>query len=123
MLAAIIPANISQPIRFEEIEAETLQTLQTLVGGDIQAVGLRAVGMNMYVNENGKPEGLPVNFRATFLCHEVNAIFPHDYISGDAVFLGPVDEDEGEDTSLLADQVALLEAIPDAAGSHRGARR
>jgi hypothetical protein len=76
--------------------------------------------MNMYINENGKPEELPVNFRATFLCHEINAIFPHDYINGDAVFLGPIDEDEGVDTSLAADQVTLLEALPDAAGSRRG---
>jgi hypothetical protein len=120
MLAAIIPADTTQPIRFEEIEAEALQTLQTLVGGDVQLVVLRTLGMNMYVNENGKLEELPVNFRATFLCHEINAIFPHDYINGDAVFLGPVDEDEGEDTSLAADQIALLEALPDAAGSRRG---
>lgn len=122
MLAAIIPADTTQPIRFEEVEAETLQSLQTLVGGDVQFVGLRALGMNMYVNENGKPERLPINFRATFLCHEVNAIFPHDYISGNAVFLGPIDDDEGLDTSLVANQIALLEALPDAAGSRRGTR-
>lgn len=42
MLAAIIPADVSQPIRFEEIETGSLQALQTLVGGDIQSVGLRA---------------------------------------------------------------------------------
>lgn len=106
MQAAIIPADRTQPIRFEEITAD-LETLQALAGGDIQLVGLRAYAMNMYLNENGKLESLPANARATVLCHWSEAIRADDFICGDAIVLGPID-DEGEETGLRDVQVEWL---------------
>lgn len=107
MLAAIIPADNGKPIRFEDIEPG--EALDGLVGGDFQLVGLRAYSMNMYLNENGKLEGLPTNLRATVLCNWAEAIRADDYINGDAVLLGPIDDDKGEDTGLADVQRSWLE--------------
>lgn len=108
MQAAIIPADPNQPIRFQDIAGE-LKDLSELVGGDIELVGLRPYSMNMYVNENGMLERLPTNLRATVLCNWAEAIRRDDYINGDAVVLGPIDDDEGEDTGLAEVQVSWLQ--------------
>jgi hypothetical protein len=107
MQAAIIPADPTKPVRFEDIDPA--QSLDTIVGDDFQLVGLRPYSMNMYVNENGKLEHLPVNLRATVLCNWAQAIRTDDYINGDAVLLGPINEDEGEDTGLADVQVSWLQ--------------
>jgi hypothetical protein len=107
MQAAIIPADNTKPIRFEDIEPA--ETLSDLVGGDFQLVGLRPYSMNLYVNENGKLERLPVNLRATVLCNWAEAIRADDYINGDAVVLGPINDDAGVDTGLADVQKAWLQ--------------
>lgn len=106
MQAAIIPADNTQPIRFEQITPD-LGTFQSLAGGDIQLVALRPYSMNMYLNENGKLEALPANHRATVLCHWSEAIPADDFICGDAVLVGPIDDD-GEETGLADVQVDWL---------------
>lgn len=115
MQAAIIPADVAQPIRFEEIDPVT--ALASLVGGDIELVGLRAYAMNLYINELGKHEGLSKNPRATVLCHWAEAISADDYIVGDAVVLGPIDSDKGEDTGLADVQQEWLAALDAQLGS------
>lgn len=107
MQAAIIPADNTKPIRFDDVNPA--ESLDTLVGGDFQLVGLRPYSMNMYVNENGKLEGLPTNLRATVLCNWAEAIRADDYINGDAVLLGPINDDEGQFTGLADVQVAWLQ--------------
>lgn len=107
MQAAIIPADSTQPIRFVDLDAG-LDPMQEAVGGDIQLVGLRAASMNLYANENGKLEGRPVNRRATILCHTTLAIADDDFIVGDAVLVGPTDDEAGEDTSLTDAHMAFL---------------
>ncbi|HEX9088886.1 MAG TPA: DUF3846 domain-containing protein [Arthrobacter sp.] len=107
MKVAIIPADSTQPFRFEDMEPG-LKPLQDAVGGDIELVGIRNASMNMYLNEDGKPTGLPANARATELAHRFHAIRADDYITGDIVLVGPFDEDGG-DTDLTAEHVALLE--------------
>lgn len=107
MQVAIIPADNTQPIRFEDITS-SLEALQGAVGGDVQVVGLREYSMNMYLNENGKLEGLPTNLRATVLCTWAESLRSDDYINGDAVVLGPVDEEEGVDTGLTEVQLDWL---------------
>ncbi|MBG0738929.1 DUF3846 domain-containing protein [Paeniglutamicibacter antarcticus] len=107
MLAAIIPADNSQPIRFDDIEPG--ESLNELVDGYFQVVGLRTYSMNMYVNETGKLDGLPTNLRATVLCCWAEAIRADDYINGEAVIFGPADDDEGEDTGLTDTQKSWLE--------------
>lgn len=115
MQAAIIPSDTAQPIRFEDIDPAA--DLHRLVDGDFQVVGLHGLSVNMYLNENGKLEGLGANPRATALCHRYGAIRTDDYIVGDAILLGPVD-DGGDDTSLDSYQQGLLGDFDDEFGRH-----
>lgn len=79
----------------------TYDAFSTLVGGDIQLVGLRdhrtLPGHNLYCNETAKLTGMPRNERATALMDGL--LFAGDEINGDAVFVGPID-DEGDDTDF-----------------------
>lgn len=76
------------------------------VGGWIEHVGLPDEGLSMYVNEEGKLEGLPINLLATDLFADQ---YPYldDVIVGNAVFVGEPD-DEGNDEGLTDLQVQLL---------------
>ena len=69
----------------------TLDDYQKIVGGYIEVVVL-ADGCSMYVNEEGKLDGLPVNAAATVLV-------PGDVIVGNVLIVGPTD-DEGDDTDI-----------------------
>lgn len=108
---AIIPADEAEPIRFDEVEGRIdLDYLQKQVGGYIEAVGIDRMAplppFSMYLNEEGKLEGLPLNRRATLLAR--GTIGRNDYIAGTAVLCGPVDDD-GYDTGLTAGQIQYLE--------------
>ena len=83
-----------------ECDEINLEGLQSLVGGDIQALSFD--GACGYINESGKVVGLPVNEVATSLAHQHQSIFVWDTINGDMVIVGPVDS-EGEDTPLSVD--------------------
>lgn len=52
----------------------------------------------MYLNEEGKLSGLPVNVTATALTRDL--LPAYDVIVGDVILLGPPD-DEGNDTDAL----------------------
>lgn len=79
------------------VESMNYDTISAAVGGWIEGVPLE--GVTAYVNEEGKINGLPTNKIATLLAHQSNAIFPNDYIVGNMIVMGPID-DEGEETSL-----------------------
>jgi hypothetical protein len=81
------------------------KTLSDAVGGMIEAVSLPS-GMTLWVNEEGKLNGLPVNRVATeLLTREFGQKF--DIIVGNAIITGGAD-DEGETLGLTNDQVATL---------------
>lgn len=61
----------------------SLDEMQKVVGGLIELIGLDKG--YMVVNEEGKIYQLPFNFEATKLAYENKAIFPGDYIAGDAL--------------------------------------
>ncbi|QOD05661.1 DUF3846 domain-containing protein [Pseudarthrobacter sp. BIM B-2242] len=102
MQIALIPADPSLDITFHDVERGQgyLGALQELVSGDIQAVTLQRYAMTMYLNENGKLEGLPANHRATVLAHWAEAVRSDDIIAGDVVLTGPIDS-AGEDTPIV----------------------
>lgn len=102
MQIALIPADPSLKITFHDLDKGTgyLEALQELVSGDIQAVTLQRYAMTMYLNENGKLEGLPANHRATVLAHWAEAVRSDDIITGDVVLTGPIDR-AGEDTPIV----------------------
>jgi len=81
-----------------------LNSLQTLVGGYIEAVSTDD-GTTIFINEEGKLDGLADNPLATALWW---TLAPHmtgmDYLVGTAVVLGPVD-DEGDETGVTSDTI------------------
>lgn len=115
MKVAVVPADSESPIRVEEVDKINLDFLQKQVAGYIEAIDFMLGGpedddplpseVSMYLNEEGKLQGLPYNARATFLASEV--IMAFDYIAGDVVLTGGVDE-EGESTGLTDEQVEAL---------------
>ncbi|CAI7978120.1 conserved hypothetical protein [Frankia sp. Hr75.2] len=109
--AIVIPAAIEQPLRQERIGSADLPAYQALVGGSIQAIGLFRPEASMYINEEGKLLGLPVNHRATALAAVHNSDFrDQDFVVGDAFMIGPLDS-KGRDRTVPAQYVRLwLEA-------------
>lgn len=87
-----IPADENQPITVTTSKAD-LDALQAAVGGDIQAVGPEDI--TIYLDEEGKLKGRPLNPRATDLAHSIKAISARDAIVGDAVITG-FDDETGE---------------------------
>lgn len=92
-----------------------LVALQEVVGGRVEAVVLGpgnvvAPGHALYLNEEGKLNGLPVNEIATRMTRGVLAF--NDMIVGDVALVGPADED-GDETDP---DEAVLERV---LGMHR----
>ena len=107
MLAAIIPADVSAPIRIEDIKPG-FEVIQSLVGGDFQVLGVPDLPAVMYIDQEAKLKpGGEFNQRAMKLVARV--ILPHDIIVGDAVVLGMYD-DQGNDTGLTRETADALGA-------------
>jgi hypothetical protein len=111
MKVVVIPADVKQEMRAEEVERIDYDFLSKQVGGMIEVVSFQDDQASIYLNEEGKLEELPGNRRATYLAKRHGAISMLDYIAGDAVVVGPVD-DEGNETGLEQEQIdAILEEI------------
>lgn len=95
-MAKLIPT--SGPVR-EVAPAEgptfTLQELQAIVGGYIEALRLGALWL--FLNEEGKLHSLPLNERATALMR--GRIADDDWIVGDVILCTPQEagEEAGDD--------------------------
>lgn len=94
----------------------TLSWLQEQVGRYIEPVyvdqvltdrGRREVDACVYVNEEGKLNGLPVNPRATDFCALTIGGWFRDVIVGDVVIVGPPGR-EGEETPVPDDAIAVV---------------
>lgn len=104
MIAFIIPADGTAPMIRDAITAEPGHigaALRAKVGGPIERVQLTDE-RDMWINEEGKGEGLPLNVAATVLAFLSRSLCPGDVIVGDAVILGRGQDDP---VSLTADQV------------------
>lgn len=87
--ALVLPADSDQPIRLEKVDPTTLSSYQTLVGGNIELVRLEHPPASMWINEDGKNNGLPLNARASAIAHVSNSLFRQaDVIVGDAFVVG-----------------------------------
>lgn len=93
----------------EDVPRIDLDFLRAKVGGRVEYVALEeeVAGIGMYLNEEGKLEGLPLNERATYLAHTFEAIFGNDYIVGDTVLVGPADN-MGNETGLTDTALILI---------------
>jgi len=89
--------------------AEIYPFLSQTVGGYIEAVPLET-NCTMYINEEGKLRGLPINYVANLLAHKLNSgLREYDYIVGNAVVCGPLDG-AGYDTSMTEQEYATIVA-------------
>jgi antibiotic biosynthesis monooxygenase (ABM) superfamily enzyme len=85
-----------------------LRQMQEAVEGYIECVTLD--GFEMWVNEEGKLRGLPVNEVATALWESVYGAT--DVIVGNVLITGMAD-DEGYCTPLSAESISLIQKITD----------
>lgn len=88
-------------------EGSQLKELQEAVGGWIQAVDLSDT-LTMWLNEEGKLNGLPLNTQATDLWEEVYG--KTDFIVGNVIFTGGTG-DEGETLGLNEDTANKLRKL------------
>lgn len=96
------------------VEVDGLAGYQAIVGGLIEPVTLnRGADDTLYLNEEGKIIGLPVNSIATDLA--LNVLQWRDVIVGDVVIVGPLDE-EGYDTDIEGPTVRYLRRVAREAG-------
>ncbi|ROP38970.1 DUF3846 domain-containing protein [Saccharothrix texasensis] len=109
LTAIVIPADERQPIRQQQIEPHDLNAYRQIVGGNLEVVTLDRPPVSLYLNEEGKLEGLPVNPRATALAWVHNSALraATDVIVGPAFIVGPVDR-HGDDLTAPLDLVDLL---------------
>lgn len=76
------------------ISSLTLDSLQAGVDGYIERITL-SDGSSMYINEEGKLNGLPINEEATRLARPV--LMADDYIVGDVVICAPGEDSDDEE--------------------------
>lgn len=91
-----------------DITADSLTTLQTAVGGWVQAIDI-TTDMTMWCNEEGKLISLPHNPFAQFMWDKSFGTYT-DYIVGDIVLTGGTDED-GATLGLTDEQVQVIGKI------------
>jgi hypothetical protein len=115
MKAVIVPADSQSPAQVVDAQL-TLDYLQGVVGGLIEAVhldqvltdsGRRDVDATVFLNEEGKLIGLPVNPRATDLCALAIGGWVLDVICGDVIVVGPPGP-EGEETPCPDEIVSIV---------------
>jgi hypothetical protein len=113
LLCLVIPSNavFADWVPLDVLRAPTGagigEFVGDLVGGHFQVIRCGA-GAWMYLNEDGKELGLPENMVATAVAHEAGLSLA-DFIVGQVVVFGAPD-DEGWDTSVPEEFLALLEA-------------
>lgn len=90
MTNTVLGLQVTTDGTVKELETLSLESLQEGVGGWVQAIDIRH-DVTMWLNEEGKMEGLPLNPVAQALWNQ--AFGQTDYIVGNAVFTGGTDED------------------------------
>lgn len=92
----------------EYIDFDGLKDIQRVVDGFIEAIYFGDKPYFCYANEEAKIIGLPTNELATSLWYDSGQrILLGDYIGGDVVFFGGVD-DNGNDVDIPADFAEVL---------------
>jgi Domain of unknown function (DUF3846) len=94
-LVRLLLIPTSKPVEVWYVRPE-LATLQAIVGGQLEVVRLTE-DAHMFVDEEGKLKGRPVNHAATRLWHGVvSAAVGRDLVVGDAIVLGDDGADEAD---------------------------
>ena len=103
MLAGI---KIGTDISLSEMEDGTYKSISNAVGGYIEHITLHGnfEGFSLYVNEEGKLNGLPLNHIATAIWERVFGVRT-DTIVGNAVLVSSKTDDEGNELPLSKKEV------------------
>ena len=97
--ALVVPADIHE--NFYYMEVESLEDYQKVVGGYIEGIPIREhPDTTVFINEEGKLQGLPLNKRATEILRQ--SIFSRDAIVGDVLILSINEDGESVDISSEA---------------------
>lgn len=107
MKALVLTTDNTVEVEQDTDEFVSYATLSRAVGGMIEAVTLPN-GLTLWVNEEGKMDGLPVNDYATRLFASAFGA-GIDIIVGNAIITGGADDD-GETLGLTDKQIADLVA-------------
>lgn len=113
MLAGI---KIGTDLSLSEMEDATYKSVSDAVGGYIEHITLHGVfeGFSLYVNEEGKLNGLPFNDIATAVWERVFGIYT-DVIVGNAVLVSSKTDNEGNELPLSESDVEkVMELINEA---------
>ena len=99
----------TQVVTFEV--GESYEVLRSAVDGWIECVRIGSLGIDLWVNEEGKIHGLPINFGVSYLYWDEYKMpildrFA-DPIVGDVIFT--TSNDEGETTGLSDEQMKYLQ--------------
>jgi hypothetical protein len=106
--AIVVPADLSKPIRLEQLDKHDAGAYRRIVGGRLEAVQLTDPAGGVYFNDEGKLQELPVNHRLTMLLWMHNKLFRGaDVIVGNGLIVGPPDG-EGDDQDAPGELVELL---------------
>lgn len=106
MKAVIIKANKEREV--VEFSPETCYTtLRDAVGGLIDCVSLPSQGLDLWVNDEGLLEGLPINPVASALWYGEGYLKEPQPLVGDVIITGVAD-DEGNTQGLTDEQVQGL---------------
>lgn len=106
--AIVIPVDLDQPVRQQPLNKSDLDSYRQIVGGNLELVHFVDPPAAMYLNEEGKAEGLAFNHRATaMLWVHSSAYRDRDVVVGPAFIVGPPDR-RGDDTSAPDGLVELL---------------
>lgn len=103
MKVLVIPQELDEPIQLREIEPG-LDSMKEIVGGWLEVVYCGELG-DMWINEEGKLQGLRRNLFATHLAHECFAIAPGDFIVGTVFLAGSNDQGDTVDVPDLTIEV------------------
>lgn len=87
MKTILIPADENLPVC--QIETSGLESLQAAVGGYIESLPVPGEpNATAYINEEGKLQGLPANYRASLIWAQNEMLYPGDFICGDLIITG-----------------------------------
>lgn len=91
-------------------KSTSYKTISTAVGGFIERIAV-SDEFALYLNEEGKLSGLPLNIPATVFALSHEAIFPWDVIVGDVAIISAKIDREGYEYGLTEDQCTRLESL------------
>lgn len=88
----LFPCDEEQPIKRVEFDAESVETIQSMVGGSFEAYNFDTPPASILANDEAMLWSLPFNLRATVLLWQhAKGLRGRAYISGDAILTGAPD--------------------------------